>query len=70
MSARFIDDSDMERMSPICSLCSRHNQRGRRCEAYPELIPDEIWYGRNDHTSPYPGDNGLQFVKRAFPKSD
>jgi len=33
------------------------------CEAFPEGIPDEIAYGDNDHTSPFTGDNGIQFEK-------
>ena len=31
------------------------------CEAFPESIPNEIAYGNNDHTKPFPGDNGIQF---------
>jgi hypothetical protein len=28
---------------------------------YPKGIPKEIAYGTNDHTTPYPGDNGIQY---------
>lgn len=31
------------------------------CEAFPDGIPDEIAYGENLHTSPFPGDNGIQY---------
>jgi hypothetical protein len=31
---------------------------------YPKGIPEEIAYGANDHTKPYPGDNGIQFEKK------
>lgn len=27
----------------------------------PEGDPEEIAYGTNDHTTPYPGDNGIQY---------
>ncbi len=31
------------------------------CEAFPEGIPEEIAYGSNPHTSPFPGDHGIRF---------
>lgn len=31
------------------------------CNAFPYKIPDEIWHEQNDHTMPYPGDQGIQF---------
>ena len=31
------------------------------CEAFPDGIPDEIAYGDNPHTSPFPGDHGIRF---------
>ena len=31
------------------------------CAAFPDGIPDEIAYGTNLHTTPYPGDHGIQF---------
>lgn len=33
------------------------------CEAFPNGIPNEIAYGDNPHTSPFPGDHGIQFEK-------
>lgn len=31
------------------------------CKAFPKGIPDDIWFGRQDHTKSYPGDNGILF---------
>lgn len=31
------------------------------CAAFPQGIPQEIAYGDNPHTEPYPGDNGIQY---------
>ena len=31
------------------------------CRAFPNGIPDEIAFGDNLHTTPYPGDHGIQY---------
>lgn len=31
------------------------------CKAFPYGIPNEIAYGDNPHTTPYPGDHGIQY---------
>jgi hypothetical protein len=31
------------------------------CDVFPDGIPDEICQGDNNHTKPYPGDNGIHF---------
>ena len=31
------------------------------CRAFHDGIPDEIAFGDNEHTTPYPGDNGIQY---------
>jgi len=56
-----IDDRELSipEYSPVCTFC-RHGKGKRKCAAFSE-IPLEIWEGRNDHTEPYPGDNGIQF---------
>lgn len=32
-----------------------------KCKAFPDKIPDEIIAGIEDHTTPFPGDNGIQY---------
>lgn len=56
---------DIPVYSEVCSYC-RHlklESPGRTCEAFPEGIPMDIWLGKNKHTGPYPGDNGIRFEK-------
>lgn len=51
--------------SPTCFYCVHHSDMEiseRKCPAFPDGIPLEIWNGQNDHTSPYPGDNGFRFT--------
>ena len=47
--------------SPVCTFC-KHETGFRKCKAF-DLIPLEIWEGKNDHTKPYKGDNGIRFKK-------
>lgn len=47
----------------ICHTCVR--RRGvLTCSAFPNGIPVKILKGDFNHTQPFPGDNGLQYVKR------
>lgn len=59
-------------ISPVCTLCQNFdisNPIARQCSAFPDGIPLEIWKAENNHTSAYPGDNGIRFepiqIKRA-----
>jgi len=47
-------------ISPICTFCKNESTTKRKCRAFSE-IPLPIWNGDNDHTKPYPGDNGIRF---------
>jgi len=49
----------------IVGICHRCRNRGGdpfRCKAFPDGIPNEILIGEVAHTSPYPGDGGIQFI--------
>lgn len=48
---------------PVCYSCK--NFAGfSTCNAFfPNKIPEDIILGRNDHTKPYEGDNGIQYEK-------
>jgi len=48
--------------SPTCSTC-KHLTDGseRKCAAFPEGIPIEIWKGDNDHRDSFQGDRDIQF---------
>jgi hypothetical protein len=45
---------------PVCVDCKHYLRKGR-CRAFPERIPDEIWYRRHLHTESFPGDHGIRF---------
>lgn len=53
---------DTELTSPTC----RHYRhltsfRAHTCAAFPEGIPDALWWSYRGHREPFPGDHGIQF---------
>lgn len=56
---------DIPVYSEVCTFCKNFNResRGRTCKAFPEEIPQEIWLGKHDHKTPFPGDHGIRFEK-------
>jgi hypothetical protein len=54
------------RVPSKCVLCKYVNGKSgfSKCEAFPKGIPDKIFLGEIEHTTPYPGDNGIQFEER------
>ena len=53
--------------SEVCTYCKHWDWESdelRRCKAFPDGIPMEIWMGENDHREPFEGDRGVQFEQR------
>ncbi len=43
----------------MCSYC-KHREKGLVCKAFPSGIPRDLMM-REEHDTPYPGDNGIRF---------
>jgi len=43
-----------------CDSC-KYARANDTCDAFPDGIPESILTGEHDHTTPYPGDGGIQF---------
>ena len=55
---------------PQCFDCKHFKgliQNQKRCSAFPDGIPDEIFKNSIQHNQPYPGDNGIRFEKYISP---
>ena len=46
---------------PQCQVCTHKYEGEPACEAFPNKIPDELYYGDVSHNKPYKGDNGILF---------
>ena len=51
--------------TPACWTCARKHGGNPTCDAFPDGIPEPILDGSHQHRKPYPGDNGLQYVREA-----
>ena len=49
----------------ICLNCRRYKPERfalpKRCQAFPDGIPDAIYFGDANHRKPYEGDGGLLY---------
>lgn len=52
------------RVIGICHQCA-HRTSLFNCKAFPNGIPGVILKGEFLHVEPFPGDNGIQFLKGA-----
>jgi len=57
---RFVAGEGITRGINLCLMCT-HYRKDKKCNAFPEGIPHEIWVLQVFHTKPYPGDNGIKY---------
>lgn len=60
-----LDDETIWRgaFSDVCTKCKHLKEPvfdEWKCDAF-DKIPEEIWFGKNDHTKEYKGDRGIRF---------
>ncbi len=56
----------------LCASCTRFDASitdKNVCEAFPNGIPDVVFFGEVDHRNPVKGDNGLQYLPDGSPES-
>lgn len=53
--------------SATCRHCRHlHLPARRTCAAFPDGIPEELWWATRGHREPFPGDHGIQYAERPF----
>ena len=52
-----------------CAICTHlvrpGTGHGLTCAAFPDGIPDDLYYNRHEHQQPYPGDNGIRWQPKS-----
>lgn len=61
--SRYTDPETMVVRTP-CASCVHRFANPALCKAFPQGIPRAIRDGDNDHTKPFPGDNGIRYERR------
>lgn len=65
LEARMSEPTGFRILTP-CARCARRDPEDSLvCQAFPDGIPQAILDGEHQHTSPFPGDGGKQFIPRA-----
>ena len=54
-----------ESTSATCRHCRHLQHPARRtCAAFPDGIPNDLWWAYRGHREPFPGDQGIQYEER------
>ena len=65
--SRFTDTGEgFRQIVAACDTCRHRCEGTLGCPAF-DVIPVEIITGKHDHTTPYPGDRGIQFAPLEAP---
>lgn len=57
---RFVAGKGMQVGINLCLMCV-HYRKDKKCNAFPEGIPHDIWILKIIHKKSIPGDNGIVF---------
>ena len=60
-----LEKLDMPELPDACASCAHFRSQApsglATCAAFPKRIPADVMSGRNDHSKPIAGDNGIQW---------